>query len=198
MKVYIIIKKKIISGVDEAGRGSWAGPVVSAAVILKNYPNAKELKDSKILNKKDRYEIFDKLKNYSVIGVGFSSVKEIEKFNILQATFLSMKRAINSLTITPDLLLIDGNRVPPKLKIEAYPIIKGDKFISEISAASIVAKVIRDTHMKILDKKYHGYGLTNNAGYGVKLHLDALRTLGVTPIHRQTFKPIYNILYEEN
>ena len=198
MKVNIIIIKKIISGVDEAGRGSWAGPVVSAAVILKNYPNAEELKDSKTLNKKDRNEIFDKLKNNSIIGVGFSSVKEIEKFNILQATFLSMKRAVNSLTTTPDLLLIDGNMVPPKLTIEAYPIIKGDKFISEISAASIVAKVIRDSHMKILDKKYPGYGFTKNAGYGVKLHLHALKTLGVTPIHRQTFKPIHNILYKEN
>lgn len=198
MKVDIIIKKKIISGVDEAGRGSWAGPVVSAAVILKNYPNPKELKDSKILNKRERIEIFNKLKKNSIIGVGFSSVQEIERFNILKATFLSMSRAINSLTITPDLLFIDGNRVPPKLTIEAYPIIKGDKFISEISAASIVAKVIRDTHMKILDRKYPGYGFTNNAGYGVKLHLDALKTLGVTPIHRQTFKPIHNILYEEN
>ena len=198
MKVNIIIKKKIISGVDEAGRGSWAGPVVSAAVILKNYPNAKELKDSKILNKRERIEIFNKLKKNSIIGVGFSSVQEIERFNILKATFLSMSRAINSLTLTPDLLLIDGNRVPPKLTIEAYPIIKGDKFISEISAASIVAKVIRDTHMKILDKKYPGYGFTNNAGYGVKLHLCALKTLGVTPIHRQTFKPIHNILCEEN
>ena len=198
MKVNIIIKKKIISGVDEAGRGSWAGPVVSAAVILKNYPNPKELKDSKILNKRERIEIFNKLKKNSIIGVGFSSVQEIERFNILKATYLSMSRAINSLTITPDLLFIDGNRVPPKLTIEAYPIIKGDKFISEISAASIVAKVIRDTHMKILDRKYPGYGFTNNAGYGVKLHLDALKTLGVTPIHRQTFKPIHNILYEEN
>ena len=198
MKVDIIIKKKIISGVDEAGRGSWAGPVVSAAVILKNYPNPKELKDSKILNKRERIEIFNKLKKNSIIGVGFSSVQEIERFNILKATFLSMSRAINSLTITPDLLFIDGNRVPPKLKIESYPIIKGDKFISEISAASIVAKVIRDTHMKILDRKYPGYGFTNNAGYGVKLHLDALKTLGVTPIHRQTFKPIHKILYEEN
>ena len=156
------------------------------------------MKDSKILNKRERIEIFNKLKKNSIIGVGFSSVQEIERFNILKATFLSMKSAINSLTLTPDLLLIDGNRVPPKLTIEAYPIIKGDKFISEISAASIVAKVIRDTHMKILDKKYPGYGFTNNAGYGVKLHLDALKTLGVTPIHRQTFKPIHNILYEEN
>ena len=96
------------------------------------------------------------------------------------------------------MLFIDGNRIPPKLKIKSYPIIKGDKFISEISAASIVAKVIRDTHMNLLDKKYPGYGFTNNAGYGVKLHLDALKTLGVTPIHRQTFKPIHKILYEEN
>jgi len=171
---------------------------VSAAVILKNYTDLNNLKDSKILNAKKRNKIFEKLKKNSIIGVGFSSIKEIEKFNILNATFISMKRAVDSLTEFPDLLLIDGNMVPPKIKFKSQPIIKGDKLIPEISAASIVAKVIRDAHMKILDNKYPGFNFKNNAGYGVKSHLSALKTLGVTPIHRRTFKPIHNILCEEN
>ena len=109
-----------------------------------------------------------------------------------------MTRAINALSEIPDLLLIDGNIVPPKIKIRSKAVVKGDKFIPEISAASIVAKVIRDSHMKILDNKYPGYNFRNNAGYGVSNHLEALKSLGVTPIHRHTFKPIHNILYEEN
>jgi len=105
-----------------------------------------------------------------------------------------MKRAINSLKEIPDLLLIDGNIVPPNIKIKSQPIIKGDKLIPEISAASIVAKVVRDAHMEILDSKYPGYNLKNNAGYGVRSHLHALKNLGVSPIHRRTFKPIHNML----
>ena len=167
--------------------------MVSAAVILKNYSNTNNLKDSKILSANKRIEIFEQLKKSSIIGVGFSSIEEIEKYNILQATFLSMKRAINSLKEIPDLLLIDGNMVPPKIKIKSQPIIKGDKLIPEISAASIVAKVVRDAHMEILDNKYPGYNLKNNAGYGVRSHLNALNNLGVTPIHRRTFKPIHNL-----
>ena len=172
--------------------------MVSAAVILNNYPHPNHLKDSKVLSIKKRNEIFELLKKSSVIGVGFSSVEEIEKFNILQATFFSMHRAIDSLKQSPDLLLIDGNMVPPNIKIKAQSIIKGDKYIPEISAASIVAKVVRDNHMKILDSKYPGFNLKNNAGYGVKSHFEALKTFGVTPIHRRTFKPIHNILCEEN
>ena len=171
---------------------------MSAAVILKNYPDINHLKDSKILTSKKRKEIFEKLKKNSIIGVGFSSIIEIEKFNILQATFFSMWRAIESLKEIPDLLLFDGNMVPPNMKIKSEAIIKGDKLIPEISAASIVAKVVRDAHMKILDDKYPGYNFKNNAGYGVKSHFNALKTLGVTPIHRRTFKPIHNILCEEN
>ncbi len=109
-----------------------------------------------------------------------------------------MRRAIGSLKEYPDLLLFDGNMIPPNMKIKSKPIIKGDKLVPEISAASIVAKVVRDAHMKILDNKYPGFNFKNNAGYGVKSHLNALKTLGVTPIHRRTFKPIHNILYEEN
>ena len=171
---------------------------MSAAVILKNYPDINHLKDSKILTSKKRKEIFEKLKKNSIIGVGFSSIVEIEKFNILQATFFSMRRAIDSLKEFPDLLLFDGNMVPPNMKIKSESIIKGDKLIPEISAASIVAKVVRDAHMKILDNKYPGFNFKNNAGYGVKSHLSALKTLGVTPTHRRTFKPIHNILCEEN
>ena len=156
------------------------------------------MNDSKILTSKKRKEIFEKLKKNSIIGVGFSSIIEIEKFNILQATFFSMRRAVDSLKQFPDLLLFDGNMVPPNMKIKSVSIIKGDKLIPEISAASIVAKVVRDAHMKILDNKYPGFNLKNNAGYGVKSHLNALKTLGVTPIHRRTFKPIHNILCEEN
>ena len=156
------------------------------------------MNDSKILTSKKRKEIFEKLKKNSIIGVGFSSILEIEKFNILQATFFSMRRAVDSLKQFPDLLLFDGNIVPPNMKIKAVSIIKGDKLIPEISAASIVAKVVRDAHMKILDNKYPGFNFKNNSGYGVKAHLSALKTLGVTPIHRRTFKPIHNILCEEN
>ena len=198
MSVFIICKNQLVSGVDEAGRGSWAGPVVSAAVILKNYSDVDNLADSKTLSSKKRSEIFEHLKKNTIIGIGFSSVQEITKLNILHATFLSMTRAVNALSEIPDLLLIDGNIVPPKIKIRSKAVVKGDKFIPEISAASIVAKVIRDSHMKILDNKYPGYNFRNNAGYGVSNHLEALKSLGVTPIHRHTFKPIHNILYEEN
>ena len=198
MSVFVICKNQLVSGVDEAGRGSWAGPVVSAAVILKNYSGVDNLADSKTLSPKKRNEIFENLKKNTIIGVGFSSVQEITKLNILQATFLSMTRAINALSEIPDLLLIDGNIVPPKIKIRSKAVVRGDKLIPEISAASIVAKVIRDSHMKILDNKYPGYNFRNNAGYGVSNHLEALKSLGVTPIHRHTFKPIHNILYEEN
>ena len=143
---------------------------------------------------KKREKIFQELKKFSIIGVGFSSVEEITKYNILQATFLSMIRAVNSLSKKPELLLIDGNMVPPKIQIKAQPIIKGDKLVPEISAASIVAKVIRDHHMKILDKKYPGYNFKSNNGYGVKAHLHALKNLGLSPTHRRSFKPIHNIL----
>ena len=171
---------------------------MSAAVILENFKDIGILNDSKILSSKKREQIFKELKKDSIIGVGFSSVEEITKYNILNATFLSMIRAVNSLSKKPDLLLIDGNMVPPKIKIQAQPIIKGDKLVPEISAASIVAKVIRDHHMKILDKKYPGYNFKSNAGYGVNSHLNALRNFGVSPIHRRSFKPIHNILCEEN
>ena len=196
--VSYISTNKTIAGVDEAGRGSWAGPVVSAAVILGSFNQVKSLRDSKKLSRKTREKIFVQLKNSAFLGVGFSSVEEIEKLNILEATFLSMQRAISSLSLVPDIIMIDGNMVPKALENRAVPVIKGDQIIPAISAASIVAKVVRDNHMCLLDKKYPGYYWDQNAGYGVKAHYSAIKSFGLTPSHRRSFKPIHNILCEEN
>ena len=190
-------EKKVVAGVDEAGRGSWAGPVVSAAVVLGSFTELRSLKDSKALTRGAREVIFNRIKKKILLGIGFASVKEIEDFNILGATFLSMQRAISSLPVKPDKILIDGNMVPKELQNRAIPIVKGDRFIPAISAASIVAKVVRDNHMSLLNKKYPGYSWDKNAGYGVKVHLSALKTLGLTPSHRRSFKPIHNMLCEK-
>ena len=192
------LNKKIVAGIDEAGRGSWAGPVVSAAVILGAFTELSSLKDSKQLTRRARERLFTKLKNEAFLGIGFASVKEIENLNILQATFLSMERAISSLSLNPDIILIDGHMAPKALHNRATPIVKGDQFVPVISAASVVAKVVRDNHMSLLDKKYPGYCWNKNAGYGVKSHFLALNSLGLTPSHRRSFKPIHNMLCEEN
>ncbi len=188
----------LVAGIDEAGRGSWAGPVVSAAVILNADIKLASLKDSKKLTSKKREETFGYLKTRALLGVGFASVKEIEELNILQATLLSMQRAVFSLPVQPQIIMVDGCVVPKKLQDRAMPIVKGDQFVPVISAASIVAKVVRDNHMALLNKKYPGYYWDKNSGYGVKAHFLALKTLGLTPSHRRSFKPIHNILYEEN
>ena len=196
--VFDIVSKKIIAGVDEVGRGSWAGPVVSAAVILGTFTEVSHLKDSKKLSRKARNNLFNQLRKKAFLGIGFASVDEIERLNILKATFLSMQRAISSLTIKPDLIMIDGQQVPRELENRAIAIVKGDQLVSEISAASIVAKVVRDNHMALLNNKYPGYFWDRNVGYGVKAHFLALKSLGITPSHRRSFKPIHNMLYEEN
>ena len=193
-----IVGDKIIAGVDEVGRGSWAGPVVSAAVILGTFTEVSKLKDSKKLSRTTRNNLFDQLRKKAFLGIGFASVAEIERLNILKATFLSMQRAISSLTIKPELIMIDGPQVPKELKNRAIAIVKGDQLVPEISAASIVAKVVRDDHMALLNKKYPGYFWDRNVGYGVKAHFSALKSLGITPSHRRSFKPIHNMLYEEN
>ena len=193
-----IFSEKIIAGVDEVGRGSWAGPVVSAAVILGTFTEVSHLKDSKKLSRTARNNLFNRLRKKAFLGIGFASVDEIERLNILKATFLSMQRAISSLTIKPDLIMIDGQQVPRELENRAIAIVKGDQLVSEISAASIVAKVVRDNHMALLNNKYPGYFWDRNVGYGVKAHFLALKSLGITPSHRRSFKPIHNMLYEEN
>ena len=196
--VFDIVIDKIIAGVDEVGRGSWAGPVVSAAVILGTFTEVRYLKDSKKLSRTTRRNLFNQLRKKAFIGIGFASVDEIERLNILKATFLSMQRAISSLTVKPETIMIDGPQVPKELENRAIAIVKGDQLVPEISAASIVAKVVRDDHMALLNKKYPGYLWDRNVGYGVKAHFLALKSLGITPSHRRSFKPIHNMLYEEN
>ena len=188
------MKKKIITaGVDEVGRGCLAGPVVSAAVILKEGINFDLLKDSKKINFKKRQKISDHIKSHSFYAIGLASVDEILNLNILQASLLSMKRALKKLTVKPDLILIDGNFAPIGLK-NYKTIIKGDEKIKAISAASIIAKVYRDNLMIKLATEFSDYAWESNFGYGTKSHLEGLKKFGITSHHRKGFKPIHNIL----
>tara|TARA_B100001250_G_scaffold4560_1_gene3855 strand:- start:318 stop:899 length:582 start_codon:yes stop_codon:yes gene_type:complete len=186
--------KKIFAGVDEVGRGSLIGPVYAAAVILNKNIDKKIIKDSKKLTKKKR-EILEKyIKKNSIWTIGSASIKEIEKLNILNASLLAMKRAIRKLKKKPTLVLIDGNKAPKIKNFKIKTIIKGDQKISEISAASIIAKVSRDRLITNLSKKFKKYCWSKNAGYGTKDHIAAIKKYGATKLHRKTFKPIHNIL----
>ena len=189
---------KIIAGVDEVGRGSWVGPVFSAVVILNKNINIKIIKDSKKLSAIKRELAFKHIIKNSQFAIGKASVKEIEKKNILQATLLSMERAIKKLNTKTDLILIDGNKIPNIRGVKMKTIIKGDEKFLSISAASIIAKVTRDNHMKKLSKKFKGYSWDTNFGYGTKKHRDALKKLGTTVHHRKTYKPIHNMLTQKN
>ena len=184
---------KIIAGVDEVGRGSLIGPVYASAVILKKSINQKLLKDSKSLSKKEREYLCTYIKKNSTWSIGKASVKEIEKLNILQASLLAMKRAIKKLKKKPTHVLIDGNKTPELENYNLKSIIKGDKKIPSISAASIIAKVSRDKFITTLSKKNKGYEWDKNFGYGTKQHLKALKKLGITKHHRKTFSPISKI-----
>jgi len=186
-------KYKIIAGVDEVGRGCLAGPVVSAAVILKKDVQIKNLKDSKKLTFEQRIEISKDIKNNSLFSIGMASVKEIEKLNILQASLLSMKRAILSLPKKPDLVFVDGI-FAPKISIECKTVIKGDEKINCISAASILAKVYRDKLMIRMSKKFKNYSWNKNFGYGTKKHMLGLKKYGFTTMHRKNFNPIHKML----
>ena len=185
--------KIITAGVDEVGRGCLAGPVVSAAVILKEGVNLSLLKDSKKITFKKRIEITNHIKLNSIYAVGIASVEEILKINILQATLLSMKRAINKLSVKPELVLIDGNFAPQGLK-NFKTIINGDEKVKSISAASIIAKVYRDELMIKLSKKFQNYAWERNFGYGTKAHIEGLKKFGVTSHHRKGFRPVHNML----
>ena len=186
--------KKIIAGVDEVGRGSLVGPVYAAAVILKNNINKTEIKDSKKLNKSKRKILAKYIKKNSIWAIGYASLKEIEKINILNASLLAMKRAIKKLKKKPTLVLVDGNKIPEIKNYKLKSIIKGDQRISEISAASIIAKVSRDRLVTSLSKKFKKYSWSKNAGYGTRDHIFAIKKYGITKFHRKTFKPIHNIL----
>ena len=183
----------ITAGVDEVGRGCLAGPVVSAAVILKKGIDLKLLKDSKKISFKKREEISEHIKKNSYYSIGIASVEEILHLNILQASLLSMKRAIERLSIRPSLILIDGNFAPKGLK-NYKTIVNGDEKIKVISAASIVAKVYRDRFMIKLSEKFSNYAWERNFGYGTKAHLEGLKKFGITSHHRKGFKPVHKIL----
>ena len=183
----------ITAGVDEVGRGCLAGPVVSAAVVLKKSINLNLLKDSKKISFNKREEVSEHIEENSYYALGIASVEEILKLNILQASLLSMKRAIEKLEIKPGLTLIDGNFAPKGLK-NYKTIINGDEKIKVISAASIIAKVYRDKFMIRLSKKFSNYAWDRNFGYGTKAHFEGLKKFGVTSHHRKGFKPIHKIL----
>jgi len=186
--------KRIIAGVDEVGIGSLIGPVYAAAVILNNSIDKKKLRDSKKISKINRESLEKYIKKNSYWAIGSASLMEIEKLNILNASLLAMKRAIKKLKKKPTLVLIDGNKTPEMKDYKLKSIIKGDQKISEISAASIIAKVSRDRLITNLSKKFKKYNWSKNAGYGTKDHIVAIKKYGVTKLHRKTYKPIHNIL----
>ena len=186
-----------IAGVDEAGRGPWAGPVIAAAVILDRDgldPGlALGLDDSKKVSAARRERLFDALQASARIGVGRAEVADIDSMNILAATLLAMSRAVEALGAAPELALIDGNQIP-NLTCPARAVIGGDGLSLSIAAASIVAKVSRDRLMAALALAHPGYGWERNKGYGTAEHRAALETLGVTPHHRRSFRPIRKIM----
>lgn len=176
-----------VCGVDEAGRGPLAGPVYAAAVILPQGLAIEGLNDSKKLSEKKRELLYDEItKNAVAWSVAFATEQEIDEINILQATFLAMKRAVESLTPKADYALIDGNRMPP-LEIKAETVVKGDSRSMSIAAASILAKVTRDRFMLEVDKLYPQYQFSKHKGYGTKLHYEMLAQHGVSPVHRRSF-----------
>lgn len=186
-----------VCGVDEAGRGPWAGPVVAAAAILDPATVPEGLNDSKKLSEPRREALFEALHETAEIGVGVASVEEIDRLNILNATWLAMRRAVADLPRAPGFALVDGNRLPPDLPLPALAVVKGDGRSASIAAASIVAKVTRDRIMRALDAERPEYGWAANKGYGVAAHAEALRRWGVTPHHRRSFRPIHQMLCEE-
>ncbi len=178
---------KIICGVDEAGRGPLAGPVYAAAVILPEGHVIEGVNDSKKISEKKRDMLYDKIVDECVCwSVGVASVSEIDEINILQATFLAMRRAVDGLKIKPDIALIDGN-ARPGLDIDEMAVVKGDAKSASIAAASILAKVSRDRYMLEMAKQYPQYQFEKHKGYGTKLHYEMLREYGISPIHRKTF-----------
>ncbi len=185
-----------VCGIDEVGRGPWAGPVVAAAVILDPLLLPDGLDDSKRLLPQRREELAGVIHATAIVGVGMASVAEIEAMNILQASFLAMRRAVAALSLRPALALVDGHIQPPGLPCPSRAIVGGDGLALSIAAASIVAKVARDRLMVALAQQFPGYGWETNMGYGTRAHAEGLARLGVTAHHRRSFQPIHNILCE--
>ena len=185
-----------VCGIDEVGRGPLAGPVVAAAVILDPEAIPDGLDDSKRLPAPRRDELAARLHAVAIVGIGVASVAEIEAMNILQASFLAMRRAVAGLSRRPAIALVDGHMPPPGLPCPCRPIVGGDGLALSIAAASIVAKVARDRMMVALAQQFPGYGWETNMGYGTRAHQEALARLGVSPHHRRSFQPIHDILCE--
>lgn len=178
---------KTVCGVDEAGRGPLAGPVYAAAVILPVGTEIACLNDSKKLSEKKREELFDTINDIAIsVSVGTASEKEIDEINILNATFLAMKRAVEGLEISPDYAIIDGNRAP-NLEIPTETVVKGDGKVMSVAAASIIAKVSRDRFMLKMAEQYPEYQFEKHKGYGTRLHYEMIEKYGVSPIHRRSF-----------
>lgn len=186
---------QFVAGVDEVGRGPLAGPVVAAAVILDPEHPIEGLMDSKKITEKRREELAEEIKEKALAwAISRVDVDEIDRINILQASLRAMTKAVSELQQQPDFVMIDGNRIPEDLSINAEAVVKGDDRVTCISAASIIAKVARDNEMIEMDSIYPGYGLAKHKGYPTKLHIEALQELGVTEIHRRTFGPVKKIL----
>jgi len=183
-----------VAGVDEVGRGCLAGPVFSAAVILNDNINIRDIKDSKKISFKKRIFLSEYIKKNSIYAVGSSSVEEINRINILNASLLSMQRALLKLKLIPSVAYIDGIFAPKNVNMKCKTFIKGDEKIICIAAASIIAKATRDLFMINLDKKYPKYMWNRNFGYGTADHLRGLKKYGVTKHHRKKFKPVHNML----
>ena len=179
---------KLVCGVDEAGRGPLAGPVCAAAVILKPDTVIEGLNDSKKLTEKKREQLFDVIKEKAVaFSIAFGSVEEIEEYNILNATYIAMNRAINSLQVPCDFAIIDGNRIPTDISVDAMYLVKGDMKSMSVAAASVLAKVTRDRLMLEYDAKYPEYLFKQHKGYGTKAHYEAIAKNGICEIHRKSF-----------
>lgn len=184
---------QLVAGVDEAGRGPLAGPVIAAAVILDPSRPIAGLADSKKLTEKQRERLFDEIRAKALSwSVARARVREIDEINILQASLLAMQRAVSQLKISPQLVLVDGNKCPV-MPCPAIAIVKGDQTEPAISAASIVAKVLRDRIMVFLDKKYPAYGFAKHKGYPTASHVEALKQAGVSRVHRLSFGPVKEI-----
>lgn len=177
----------VVCGVDEAGRGPLAGPVFAAAVILPENYSHPVLNDSKKLTEKKRDEVYEDIMRDAVaVGVGSATEKEIDEINILNATFLAMRRAVESLSLTPELAIIDGNRCPGT-GVKEIALIKGDAKCMSVAAASVIAKVSRDRLMYELDERYPEYEFKKHKGYGTKLHYEKLKQFGISEVHRKSF-----------
>ncbi len=179
---------RLLCGVDEAGRGPLAGPVYAAAVIFDPDHIPEGLDDSKKLSEKKREQLYDRIVDAAIAWcVASASVEEIEEVNILQATYRAMQRAVAGLSVPPELVLVDGNRLPPGLTAAARTLVKGDALSASVAAASILAKVSRDRLMAELDRTYPEYAFAKHKGYGTALHMERIRTYGPSPVHRPSF-----------